>query len=259
MKQAEILKQVQMVGGNTFDFDVWYAECWSRKRGNFSAKLSNNLISYLKNNRKVVGSVLDVCSGSGEFVSGIRNICTDCIGIDTAEAYITYAKSKCPDVDFKKVDSLSNFKLRKKFDLISCNGDVVNMFTTIDEWVVFFKTISSHLNKNGLFLFDFYTKEALHGFSGVIYEESEDLDYVSKRTQNNGLCVMSEVYYLKESSEYYRKTGDVMVETSFEIEEIIKLLESNGFKNIKIVDISLKEIDKKDIKDYQRLHILCEK
>lgn len=259
MKQAEILKQVQAVGGNEFDFDEWYADCWSRKKGHFSAKLANNLIAYLKENKKVVGSVLDVCSGSGEFISRLRNICTDCIGIDSADAYINYAQRKCPDVEFKKVNSLYDFKLKKKFDLISCNGDVVNMFTLFSNWQTFFKTIYSHLNKGGLLLFDFYTKEALDSFNGVIYEEGEEVDYISKRSQNNGLCVMSEIYYLKESSMYYRKTSDVMVETSFKVEDILNELTNQGFKNIKIVDINLNEIKPNEINNCAKLHILANK
>lgn len=259
MKQSEILKQVQALGGNEFDFDQWYADCWSKKKGGYSAKLANNVISYLKQERKVVSSVLDICSGSGEFVSILRNICMDCIGIDVADSYLNYAKSKCNDVEFKKVDSLNKFNIKKKFDFISCNGDVVNMFTTKEAWETFFKTVNSHLNKTGLFLFDFYTKETLDGFNGVVYEEGEDLDYISKRSQHSGLCVMSEIYYLKESSLYYRKTSDIMVETSFETAEIIKMLEDQGFKNIKFVDISLTEIPKERIKEYSRLHILATK
>lgn len=259
MKQSEILKAVKSVGGNEFNFDVWYAECWSKKRGSFSSILSANLIKYLKKNRKVVGSILDICSGSGEFISSMRNICSDCVGIDTADAYLTYAKSRCHDVDFKKVNGFADFKLKRKFDLISCNGDVVNMFTLFEDWEKFFKTVYSHLNKGGMFLFDFYKKETLDSFNGVIYEESDEVDYVSKRSQNNGLCVMSEVYYLKESSQYYRKTADIMVETGFELEVIKQALINIGFKDVKVIDNTFTELSLKEIKELKRLHIICTK
>ena len=108
MKQSEILKMVQSVGGNEFNFDEWYAKCWSVKKGGFSARLANNLIKYLKQNRKVVGSCLDVCSGSGEFISQMRNICTDCVGIETADSFISYSKSRYSDVEFLKVDSFTS-------------------------------------------------------------------------------------------------------------------------------------------------------
>lgn len=259
MKQSEILKMVQAVGGNEFSFDEWYAKCWSVKKGGFSARLASNLIKNLKDNRATVGSVLDVCSGSGEFVSLMRNVCPECVGIETADSFITYSSSKYSDVEFIKVKKFNDFKLKRTFDLISCNGDVVNMFTIFSQWQEFFKTVYSHLNKGGTFLFDFYTKEYLDGLNGTSYEEGEELDYVSKRTQNNGLCVMSEIYYLKESSLYYRKTSDVMVETSFPIEDIKMALETAGFKNIKFVDINLNEITKKELKSRERIHVLANK
>lgn len=259
MKQAEILKMVQSVGGNEFDFDEWYAKGWSVKKGGYSAKLASNLIKFLKENRKIVKSCLDVCSGSGEFISLIRNICGDCMGVDTAEGFINYSKSKHSDVEFKKIEKLYEFKLKKKFDLISCNGDVVNMFTIFKQWQVFFQTVYNHLEKGGLFLFDFYTQNYLNDLNGTIYEEGDDLDYVSKRSQNNGLCVMSEIYYLKESSIYYRKTSDVMVETSFPIEDIKKELELAGFKNIRFIDVSLNELSAKELKSREKIHVLAEK
>lgn len=259
MKQAEILKIVQSVGGNEFNFDEWYAKGWSSKKGGYSAKLASNLITYLKENRKVVKSCLDVCSGSGEFISLMRNVCSDCVGVDTAGGFINYSQSKYSDVEFKKIEKLYDFKLKKKFDLISCNGDVVNMFTIFSEWQTFFKTIYSHLERGGLFLFDFYTEAYLNSLSGTIYEEGDDLDYVSKRTQNNGLCVMSEIYYLKESSMYYRKTSDIMVETSFPTEEIKKELEKAGFKNIKFINASFDELSAKDLKTREKIYVLAEK
>lgn len=259
MPKIEAVKVENLVMGNKFEFDEWYAEAWSRKQAGFSEKLANTLISYLKTNNRPVQSVLDVCSGSGEFVSILRNITTDCVGVDNAEGYLSYAKNHYPDVEFKKVEKLYDFKLRRKFDLISCNRDVVNMFTTFDKWKTFFKTVSSHLAPKGLFMFDFYTEKKLAGWNEVVFEQGEDLDYVSKVSQNNGLCVMSEVYYLKESSTYYRKTTDVMVEAWFKLEDILSALHEVGFKKVKVVDKNLQPIDEKEIQNQTRLHILAEK
>ena len=259
MQKTEIEKAVLAVDGNKFDFDVWYAEAWSRKQGGFSSRLANTVIRYIKENNKMIGSVLDICSGSGEFISMLRNIVIDCVGIDNAEGYLSYAKSKHSDVDFRKVDKLYDFKLKKKFDLISCNRDVVNMFTTFDKWQIFFKTVYAHLNNKGLFMFDFYTEKKLANWQDVIYEQGEDLDYVSKISQNNGLCVMNEVYYLKESSVYYRKSGDIMVEAWFKTEDIINALQSAGFKKIQIVNGDLQPVAENEIKNMLRLHIIAEK
>ena len=240
---------------SSYDFDVWYAEAWSRKQGAFSFKLANNLVRFLKEKKINVKSVLDVCSGSGEFISIMRNSCEDCMGIDNAKGYLAYVQSKYHDIKFKQVDKLYSFNLKRKFDLISCNRDVVNMFTNFEYWKTFFKTVHDHLNKNGLFLFDFYTQKKLENWQGVIYEEGDDLDYVSKVSQNNGCCVQNEVYYLKETSTLYRKTGDIMVEAWFKTDVILDALKEAGFKDVKMVDIELNEI--KDASDLNRIHILA--
>ena len=259
MQKAEVSKIEKIVMGNTFEFDRWYAEAWSRKQGGFSEHAANTLINYLKSSNHPIRSALDVCSGSGEFISIIRNITTECMGVDNADGYLEYAKCQYSDVNFQKVEKLYDFKLKKKFDLISCNRDVVNMFTTFDKWKMFFNTAYNHLQKNGFFMFDFYTEKKLAGWSEVIYEQGDDLDYVSKVTQNNGLCVMSEVYYLKESSTYYRKTSDVMVEAWFKTEDIVKALEEAGFRKIKLLNKELKPLEDSEIEKQTRIHVLAEK
>lgn len=240
-----------------FNFDVWYAEAWSRKQGNFSFKLANSLIRYVKSNNIMIKSVLDVCSGSGEFISVLRNICTDCMGVDNAEGYLEYVRPKFPDVEFQKVDYLYEFNLKRKFDVISCNRDVVNMFTNWIQWQTFFNTVYKHLNNKGIFMFDFYTDKKLNGWSETVFEQGQDLDYVSKVSQNNGLCVMNETYYVKETNTLYRKTGDIMVEAWFETDKILEELKSQGFKDIKIVNIDLEEL--KEHNDLNRIHIIARK
>lgn len=242
---------------NTYDFDIYYAEAWSKRQGNFSFGLANNLIKYLKNYHIYVNSVLDVCSGSGEFISIMRNICTDCMGVDNADGYLNYVATKYGDINFQKVDKLYSFNLKRKFDLISCNRDVVNMFTKWSEWQEFFKTAYEHLVKNGIFMFDFYTKKKLDGWTDLTFEQTDGLDYVSDVKQNNGYTVMKETYYLKETLTLVHKTGDIMVESWFETENIISALKQAGFRNVKIADYELNEIE--DYSSMDRIHILATK
>jgi hypothetical protein len=131
------------------------------------------------------------------------------------------------------------------------------MFTNWTQWEKFFNTIYKHLNKKGVFMFDFYTKKKLNDWNELIYEQGADLDYVSKVSQNNGLCVMNETYYVKETNTLYRKTGDIMVEAWFETWDIVKCLEKIGFKDIKFVDIELNEV--KEIDELNRIHIIARK
>ena len=247
------LKKLQ----SQFNFDIWYAEAWSKKQGYFSTKIANNLIKLFRGNQMNVGSILDVCSGSGEFISNMRNICDDCVGVDNSKAYIEYTKNKYHDVKLEYVPKLNDFNLKRTFNVVTCNHDVVNMFTKFSEWETFFKTVNKHLVKNGLFVFDFYTAKKLNGWTDLIYEQDEAVDYVSKVYQSNGLCVQNEVYYVKESSIYYRKTGDVQVEAWFDNEQIFNALKKAGFENINVLDFDFNPIQ--DIEAADRIHIVCSK
>ncbi len=258
MNSEQNLKEEEVKDLETdYKFDVWYAEAWSRKQGKFSFNLANNLIRYLSSKHRNVKSVLDICSGSGEFISIMRNACTDCVGVDNADGYLELVRTKYSDINFVKVDALYDFNLKRKFDVVSCNRDVVNMFTDWEQWVSFFKTAYAHLNKNGIFMFDFYTQNRLEGWNELIFEQEDGLDYVSKITQNNGYCVFNEVYYLKETNTIVRKTGDIMVEGWFETERILNALDECGFRDIKFVDINLNEVN--DVKNLDRIHIIATK
>lgn len=256
MDKKELAEEVAIQSLETdFKFDIWYAEAWSRVQGQFSFNLANNFIKYLKAHNKMVKSVLDVCSGAGEFISIMRNVCEDCTGIDNADSYIEYASSKHGDVKFQKVDSLCSFNLKRKFDVVSCNHDVVNMFTRWEDWQEFFNTVSAHINKGGVFMFDFYTQKKLNGLNQTTFEEGDGVDYLSNITQNNGLTVMKEYYYLKETSTLYRKTGDLMIEVAFETAKILDAVRDAGFRVVKTVDSSL--ADQKDTENLNRVHVIA--
>lgn len=248
-------EEIRAVEESKFDFDVYYAEAWSRRQGGFSFGLANNLIRYLNRYHIYVKSVLDVCSGSGEFVSIMRNVCQDCMGVDNADGYINYVTTKFNDIDFKKVDYLYDFKLKRKFDLISFNHDTINLFTKWSEWQKFFETCYSHLVKNGILMFDFYTKKKLDGWTELIFEQGEGIDYVSDVKQNNGYCVLNETYYLKETNALVRKTGDIMVEAWFDTENILSALKQAGFKSVEVVDYELNKVE--DYSNMDRIHILA--
>lgn len=251
------LNSAEIQSGNKFKFDIWYAEAWSRRQGYFSFKIANNLKKKLADSGVKINSVLDVCSGSGEFLNVCNTFIKDCVGIDNAEGYLDYVKTKYPNIAFKKVDKLYTFELGRKFDLITCNHDVINMFLKFEEWVEFFKVCFNHLNEGGRLLFDFYSEKTMNTWEKVIFEQDYTLDYVQKVSNENGVCIMDEVYYIRENESLYRKTADKMIETGFPTEAVKKALEEVGFSKIDFIDINFEKRSETD--DVERVHILCQK
>ncbi len=248
--------EMQAKTGNTFGFDEAYAESWSKMRGSFPSKLANNLIKYVKANNIGIKSVLDICSGSGEFISIMRNICEKCVGCDTADGYINYVKRTYPEIEVFKVKNFYDFKTKEQYDFLSCNQDVVNMFNNFDEWQKFFKNCAKIVKKNGYLMFDFYTEKKLKGANSIVFEEGEELDYVSKTQDIHGKCVFNEVYYVKENSIHYHKTKDIMVETYYPNADILNAVKDAGFE-YKFIDMDFNEV--KDIDNLNRIHLLCKR
>ena len=67
----------EIKSGNKFKFDIWYAEAWSRRQGYFSVKIANNLKKKFANEGTKIESVLDVCSGSVEFLNVMNTFVKD--------------------------------------------------------------------------------------------------------------------------------------------------------------------------------------
>lgn len=237
-------------------FDEFYAEAWSKMQGAFSSKIANNLVGYLKKNKINAKSVLDICSGSGEFLSIMKNSIPKCVGVDSEESYLNFVKRNYSDIEFYKVDNFHSFKIKGKFDIITCNHDVVNMFNGMNEWNLFLANCAKMLNKNGVLLFDYYTKSYFDKLVGTTYEESDEVDYVSKISKFDNKTIFNEVYYIKESSLHYRKTSDIMVEQTFDNKLVFSAVTNAGFTYTPI-DISFNTL--KDLDSAKRIHLLCRK
>lgn len=59
------------------------------------------------------------------------------------------------------VASMHNFKTDERFDVIFSVFDSINFLYTFAQWKSTFKTVSNHLSRNWLFIFDMYTPKVL--------------------------------------------------------------------------------------------------
>lgn len=241
-------------------FDIKYAEAWHKKQGDFSSRLAHGLIDYMKNNNLTIKSCLDVCCGTGEFIDAMKNVVPVCAGNEIAQSMIDYAKQILPDINFYFIPAMENFKSKEKYDLLTCNHDMVNSLLGKDKWLQFFKTCYQTLNKGGHLLFDVYTEEKLNGWTETSYETSRIIDHVRNVEQQHGLCVINETYYMLNEEllqPLYHKTKDILIEMGVPTAEILEMLTKAGFKNIKFFNSAMQPID--DVAGKARIHFWCEK
>jgi trans-aconitate methyltransferase len=81
-------------------------------------------------------------------------------GLDVEKDYIEVCRKKIPRGKFF-VSSMHNFKIPEKFDVIFSSDDALNFLKDFDQWKSTFKTVSQHLNEDGLFIFDVFTPKML--------------------------------------------------------------------------------------------------
>ena len=231
-----------------------YTKLYSKNEGWFSQKLATNLLSFLKNNNYRVSSVLDVACGTGEFASVMRNGCLDVTGIDFEKAFINVAKKQVKDVNFY-VEPLFDFNLNRTFDLVSCNYETVNFANSIRQLNLLFSNIAKHLNKNGIFVFDFKTVKA-DLVQNIVFEEHTEYDWIKKYSYDGLNYLKHEVIYLATKDNYRRIMNDE-VRTLWHVSDVEKALADNGFYNINFIDIDFNVLKKP--KKQKHVHVICYK
>ena len=182
---------------------------------------------YLKPN----DSILDLACGSGTLLTMLKLKGYECEGLDLSSEIISIANEKAKinhlNIPYYVMD-MTNFKLDKQYDVITCFFDSVNFLKTQNDIGNLFKCVKKHLKPNGLFIFDVFSKAM---FDEYTYNElNEDhftfkINWVTKKhdsktlkhivTINEGDMLLKEEYF-----EYYHK---------------LKSLNPKGFKLVKIV------------------------
>ena len=239
-------------------FDKNYAVAWSADQGAFSFQLANNLVAYLKKNKLSPKNCLDICSGTGEFLTYLAKQGIAGEGTEVAKSMVEYSKVLHPELNVALTKEIYAFKPKGKFDLVTCNHDMVNMIEKFSGWQELFKNAHACLAKNGIFMFDYYTKNKLENWNEVSFEESPTMDHVrSIKKGMDNKCIINEVYYIKDDEGLYSKTFDVVVDTYFENAEIVEALKKAGFKTVELCDFSLAPVSNPNARN--RVHVIAKK
>lgn len=239
------------------NFDDTFAKAWYNLGGDFSYMFSKKVLAYLKKNNLNPKNVLDIYCGAGNFLAEMQKAGLKCVGTEGSEAFVRFNKENYSGIDFVLTDALEKFNTKEKFDLVTCIYDLVNYMETFAEWQTFFKNVNKQMNNGGLFMFDFNTTKRLADWNTVVYDQSADLDYVQSITPNvHGKTVISYTFYSK-ADDKYSKSQAVYTETSFEVERVVEALKKAGFKEVKLCDFELNELE--NPANRNKIHVIAKK
>lgn len=113
----------------------------------------------INEHHKQAKKILEIGCGIGEVLVNLPKRYT-IYGLDVEKDYVEVCKKKIPKGKFF-ISSMHNFKIHEKFDVIFSADDALNFLKNFDQWKSTFKTVSEHLKKDGLFIFDVFTPKML--------------------------------------------------------------------------------------------------
>lgn len=257
-------------------FDKAFAMAWNENQGSYSQNLAKKILKFIKLQDLKVETVLDICCGSANFLSEMSANGKICTGTEILDSYVEYNKVKYPNIKFFKTSKVDDLENLGKFDLISCNHDVVNMLSTLDEWGEFFKNVYKHLNNGGLFIFDYYTKRKLKDWNETFFDSNEKIDYIKNvvcdgvaktsisniyyinlvtKNQDTNLPAYDREYNINDYDSKFKKAEDTMVEYYFENQDILNKIKQAGYRYLITTDGNLSPISM--IEDVNRMHIIA--
>ncbi len=250
---------IDLLGGIMESSKVNYdfAKAWDISQGNFAQGIAESILRIANDENRKIKSVLDVCCGASNLLGVFYDKGFDCYGTETRQGFIDCSKEKYPHIKYSLTTNMYDIPVKKKVDLVTCTHDVVNYFENFNNWESFFKDVSKILDKNGMFVFDFYTKFKLKDWNETTYKSSGMIDCLTDiKSGMYDKTVITYTYYLNYSN-YFIKTRDIIVESYYEEDQIFDALKKAGFKNVKIVDHNLNPID--DYKYAERIHVIAMK
>ncbi|MBR9700991.1 class I SAM-dependent methyltransferase [Candidatus Woesearchaeota archaeon] len=131
-------------------------EIWEQNIDRKSAKRRADIVlSQIRKYNPKAKKVLELGVGLGFVLSHFKNF--EKFGLDLGKEYIKVAKRIVPDANLF-VQSMHNFKIKEKFDVIFTTDECINEIRPYSNWIATFRRAHAHLNKNGLFILEMPTK-----------------------------------------------------------------------------------------------------
>ncbi len=138
-------------------FDKYYAQFYDMlyKDKDYESE-SNYIISLIKKYNPEAKSILDLGCGTGRHAELFSNKGFIVLGVDQSKYMLNEAMNrKNNNLDFIEGD-IRFLKLDKKFDIVTALFHVLSYQITNKDVESLIRTAYNHLNKNGLFIFDFW-------------------------------------------------------------------------------------------------------
>ncbi|MBC2251712.1 class I SAM-dependent methyltransferase [Listeria welshimeri] len=122
--------------------------------------------------------VLDLACGTAEFALRLSFLGHQVTGVDLSKEMVTVAKEKVAAAEINLPileQDMSKLALNQSFDVVTCFCDSLNYLETEQALEETIQAVSTHLEPNGLFLFDVHSVFKIdQGFKDYTYGDSDE-------------------------------------------------------------------------------------
>ena len=123
------------------------------------SKVANKVSGYIQEVNPNAKTILELAVGTGTNLVPFAND-YQVFGLDLSENMLQVAKEKLPNVPLYR-QSMVDFKIDRKFDVIMCLFDSINHLLDLEQWKSMFRNVQQHLEEGGIFVFDVNTPAKL--------------------------------------------------------------------------------------------------
>lgn len=201
-----------------------------------------------------VQNILELACGTGNLTIPLTKKNYDIAGIDISEEMLGVAREKAEKEGVELV-LLQQDIAELDFDItnldcVLCACDGFNYITYDEDLENVFKKTYELLKENGLFIFDissFYKLSSVLG-NNMYGENREDVAYMWQNyfDDEENLVEMELAFFVKDEDGRFERFEEVHQQRAYTEEEILDMLQSVGFKDIKVYSDFTFEAPKED-------------
>lgn len=192
-------------------------------------KIEKLISKYKKSKGK---ELLEVACGSGHHLKYFKRKFS-CTGIDLNEGILDVAEKKLKNVTFKKVDMI-NFKLNKKFDIITCLFSSIGYVKTYENLRKTINNFARHLKTGGVVIIEpWFTKASFRPGRPILHTYSDDNIKVARMCLSEirgNISILNMEYLVCERGKKIMHFNDQHELGLFEIDKTLQFMKEAGLK-----------------------------
>ena len=181
-------------------------------------------------------TLLEIACGTGGLL-GYLSESYDVTGLDRSRPMLAIARKRLPHIRLLHQD-MTSFRINRRFDAIVCAFDSINHLHRFADWRRTFRSVASHLNGGGVFVFDVNTIGKLQRLAdgpAWINQFGRDLVIIKVNGGRRNLFKWDVKVFEQRQRDNYKLIGESIEETAFPMRRILTSLRGY-FRKVKVFD-----------------------